>query len=77
MEQHIILYSTDCPRCKLVKQMLDIHHVPYTEIADKQVILDKDFDSVPVMDINGKIMDYSGILTWLKQNNYYSLWEEN
>ena len=77
MEQHIILYSTDCPRCKLVKQMLDIHHVPYTEITDKQAILDRDFDSVPMMDVNGKMMDYSGILTWLEQNNYYSLWEEN
>lgn len=76
MEQRIILYSTDCPRCKLVKQMLDVHNIPYTEIVNKQVILDKDFDSVPMMDVDGKIMDYSGILTWLEQNNYYSL-EEN
>lgn len=73
MESRIILYSTDCTRCKIIKHILDAHDVPYTEITDKQVMINKDFDSVPVMEVDGKIMDYSGILTWLQDNNYYLL----
>ena len=77
MGRQIVLYSTGCTRCKLVKQMLDVHHVEYTEITDKQAIEEKDFDSVPVLEVDGKCMEYSELLTWLEQNNYYSLWEGN
>ena len=73
----IILYSTNCIRCRLVKQMLDIHNVSYTEINDQQAFEDKELESFPVLEVDGKIMEYSTILTWLKQNNYYSLWKEN
>ena len=76
MGRQIILYSTGCTRCKLVKQMLDVHHVEYTEITDRQIIEEKDFDSVPVLEADGKCMEYSELLTWLEQNNYYSLWED-
>lgn len=53
--------------------MLDVHNVAYTEITDEQAILDKDFESVPVIEIDNKCMEYSELLTWLEQNNYYSL----
>ena len=57
--------------------MLDVHHVDYTEINDEQVFVDKDFENVPVLEVNGKCMEsYSEILTWLEENNYYSLWED-
>ena len=74
----IILYSMpECIRCQLVKQMLDAHDVSYTEINDRQVFEAKEIENVPVLEVDGKIMEYHAILTWLKQNNYYSLWKED
>lgn len=78
MGESIILYSSnECARCKLVKQMLDIHNVRYTEINDKRIMIDKEIENVPALEINEKIMEYQEVLTWLQQNNYYSLWGDN
>lgn len=75
--RNIILYSTECTRCKIIKRMLDVHNVPYTEINDKQMMLEKEFESAPVLEVDGKVMEYSAILTWMRQNNYYSLWGDD
>lgn len=72
----MILYtSTECNRCKTVKQMLDEHDVAYEEIIDnKSLMLEKDLYSVPAIEIDGKIIDdYTSVLSWLKQNGYYFL----
>ena len=72
----IILYSSsECARCQLVKQMLDNHKVKYEEIIDeKQLMIDKGFERVPVIEVDGKIFDeYVSILNWLRDNGWYSL----
>ena len=33
--------------------------------------------SMYCLEINEKIMEYQEVLTWLQQNNYYSLWGDN
>ena len=76
-ESRILYSSNECTRCKLVKQMLDIHNVRYTEINDKRIMIDKEIENVPALEINEKIMEYQEVLTWLQQNNYYSLWGDN
>ena len=75
-ERHIIIYSSsECPRCKLVKQMLDKHHVQYEEILDNtQLMINKGFEAVPVIEVDDEVIDeYINILTWLEKHNYYSL----
>lgn len=73
-ERNIILYSTDCVRCSLVKKMLDAHNVTYQEINDKQVMVEKGFESAPVLEVDDKVIeDYALILSWLENNGYYSL----
>lgn len=61
----ITLYSSpECVRCQLVKQMLDEHNVQYEE---------KEIQHVPALEVDGRVIDeYSNVLMWLKENNYYS-----
>ena len=77
MDRKIILYTlVNCDRCKLVKQMLDVHGVHYDTIDDEQVLAECGFAkmSFPIMDVNGeRIEEYVDILSWLRKNNYYSL----
>lgn len=78
MGEKIILYSSlECIRCKLVKQMLDIHNVQYEEITDKEIMIEKEFDELPMMEVDGKMLSYGPILNWLREHNYYSLWEDD
>ena len=71
----IILYTlVDCPRCVLVKQMLDKHNVQYKEIQDRQLMIDLGFTEAPVLKVDGKTIEtYPSVLAWLEDNNYYSL----
>lgn len=74
MGQKIILYTTGCSRCVLVKQMLDAHNVQYDEINDGEIIISKGLEQVPSLEIDGKIIeDYAGVLIWLEDNGYYSM----
>lgn len=79
-KQHITLYSfSECHRCSLVKQMLDKHNVQYEEIRDNRpLMIEKDLLSVPAIEVDGKIIDeYTSVLIWLKDNNYYCLWGDD
>lgn len=77
-ERNVILYSTGCVRCNLVKKMLDVHNVPYKEITDKQIMIEKDFENAPVLEVDNKVIEeYNMILLWLRENGYYSLWGDN
>lgn len=67
----VILYSTStCHRCHAVKKVLDVNHVTYEEISDINIMKDKHFTEVPMMEVDGKTLDYIEIMTWLRENNY-------
>lgn len=70
----VILYTSDtCHRCKIVKELFAIHSVEYEEVTDRDLILSMDVESVPVIEVNGKIIDnWVSVLSWLKENGYYS-----
>ena len=77
MGQITLYSSSECTRCKLVKQMLDAHHVQYNEILDnKQLMLDKEFLEIPAIEVDGQTIDeYTGVLCWIKKNGWYSFEE--
>lgn len=70
----ITLYTSDtCHRCKIVKELFDIHSVEYEEVTDRELILSMDVEGVPVLEVDGKIIDnWISVLAWLDQNGYYS-----
>lgn len=70
----IVLYTSDtCHRCKIVKELFAIHSVEYEEITDRDILLSLDVESVPVIEVDDKIIDdWVSVLGWLKKNGYYS-----
>lgn len=74
MEKVILYTSETCPRCKIVKDMLNIHSVQYEEITDRELILSMDLESVPAIEVGDTLIDnYVMVLNWLRQNGYYNL----
>lgn len=67
----VILYSTEtCHRCKAVKQILNVNNVEYEEVLDINVMKEKNFKEVPMMEVDDQTLDYMDIMMWLKENNY-------
>ena len=60
-----ILFSTGCPKCKVLKNMLDKNHIQYTVIDDVDVIIENGFSTVPILKISNHEMDFSQAIAWL------------
>lgn len=64
----ITLYTTHCPKCSVLEKKLALKHIEYEEITDTQVMLDKGFVNVPILDVDGIIMDFSKANAWINEH---------
>ena len=63
----IILYSNHCPKCKILKMKLDEKKVVYEECNDMDIMMEKNFMSVPVLEVDGEIMNFNEAIKWVKE----------
>lgn len=64
----ITFYSTNCPKCKVLRTKLDKNNIQYivNENIDKMIQLG--IQSVPALQIDGAILDFGQAIKWLKEN---------
>lgn len=62
----IILYSTGCPNCKLLKDYMDKKGVSYEENNSVDDMVAKGFDHVPMLEVDGNIYDFNDALMLVK-----------
>lgn len=54
----LTLYSTGCPKCKVLKSKLDSKKIEYTIIEDIEVMKNKGFNSLPVLEVDGTMYEF-------------------
>ena len=64
----IVLYTTGCPRCKCLEKRLDEAGIKYETNTDIDIMRDKGFTTVPVMEVDGETLVYSEALNWVIKN---------
>ena len=53
----IVLYTTKtCPKCGIVKTKLEAKKIEYTLVDDESILLEKGYDLLPVMEVDGAVM---------------------
>ena len=62
----VILYSTNCPKCKIIKQKLSQANLEFTEITDVKKIMEKGFREAPVLEVDGEFMKFPEAVAWLR-----------
>lgn len=65
-----ILYSTGCPKCGLLKKVLEQKGIEYTVEDDVNKMLELGIDEVPMLKIQGKLMNYDGALRYIKERKF-------
>ena len=61
------LYTTDtCPKCKVLKLKLASKNIEYVEISDINVITAKGIKSVPVLEVDGEMLNLSQANDFIK-----------
>ena len=63
----ITLYSTHCPKCRVLEEKLNKYNIEYETVTDTQVMVEKGMRSAPGLEVDGKLMDFSAAIIWLKQ----------
>lgn len=65
MNDKIILYSTHCPKCEVLKKKLAEKEITYTENNSVDEMLALGITEVPVLGIDGELKNFSAAVAWL------------
>ena len=66
---NVILYSTNCPKCKVLEKKLGDSEIQYEVVTDEDLMIEKGFLSAPMLEVDGTVMDFGKAMKWLKQVN--------
>lgn len=63
----VMLYTTHCPKCKVLTAKLKAKGVDYEEVTDVDVMRDKGFMSAPMLEVDGKTMTFVEAIKWVNE----------
>ncbi len=63
---NIVLYSTGCPKCKILKQKLDKKGIPYTENNSVQEMLKLGLVQAPALSVDGELLLFDAALAFVQ-----------
>lgn len=61
----IILFTTFCPRCRVLEKKLAEKNLVYETVTDINIMEEKGYLSVPMLEVDGKIMDFKKATDWV------------
>ena len=60
-----ILYSTGCPRCKVLETKLQQKGIEFYEANDEKEMEERGIMSVPVLDVDGALLPFKEAIDWV------------
>lgn len=67
MGEKVILFSTHCPRCKVLTKKLQDAGIQYEEITDVEIMKSKGFQEAPKLEVNGIVKNFKEAVEWIKE----------
>ena len=61
----VILYSTNCPKCNILEKKLSFANIDFSIETDVEIMQNKGFMSAPMLEVDGKIMDFGDAIKWV------------
>lgn len=61
----IILFSTGCPRCKVLKSKLDEKGMTYSVVDNVDKMLSMGMTTMPVLEVDGVRMNFKEAINWV------------
>ncbi len=62
---NVILYSTGCPKCKILEKKLNEKNVTYTNVSDVETMLSMGLSTVPMLEVDGDMMKFSDAIKFV------------
>ena len=64
---NVILYSTGCPKCNILKKKLADAKIDYKVVEDVDVMLSKGLKEVPWLEVDGNLMNFVDSSKWINE----------
>lgn len=61
----IILYSTDCPKCKILEKKLKDKDIHFVTINSTEEMVKLGYASAPLLRVDGIILDFAEAIKWV------------
>ena len=61
----IVLYSTGCPKCKVLEAKLNNKHIRHQIVTDTDEIIQRGFTSVPVLKVKEHFFNFFDANQWI------------
>lgn len=65
MENSIVLYSTGCPKCEVLKTKLTTKQIEFTENTSVDDMIALGLTYAPALSVSGELMDFSTAIKWI------------
>lgn len=62
----VTLYSTHCPKCNVLEKKLKQKNISYKEVTDVEIMKEKGYLSVPVLEVGGTSMDFKTAFNYVE-----------
>ena len=76
----ITLYSTGCPKCKVIEAKLNKYNVKYNINSNQEELVEfgkrHKILSAPILEVNDTVMDFKAANDWIKET-YQSKMEQS
>ena len=67
-ENYIILYSSHCPKCKVLEKSLQVANIEFTVMDDIDKMVAMGLKAAPYLQVNcGELMDFATAMRWVKE----------
>ena len=65
----VIFYTNHCPCCEVLKARLNEAGIHYTVNSDAAEMLARGFTHLPMLSVDGNLLNYPAALAWLNERN--------
>lgn len=63
----VVLYTIGCPKCIILEKKLDSAGIEYKKVTDIDEMTAKQFTELPLLEVDGEIMNYVAAVNWLNE----------
>lgn len=62
---NIVLYTTHCPKCKVLESKLIEKNIDYQIEEDIEKLIDLGYMSAPILSVDGEVMEFGEAVKWV------------
>lgn len=64
---NVILYTTHCPKCKVLETKLKLKNIDFKEETNIEEMESLGFTTAPVLKVDDKFMDFGEAIKWVNR----------